>query len=220
MDWYSLAVFFHLLLFVFWLGTDIGVFLAAKISERADLSVETRGTVLGLGMVLDRLPRSALALIIPSGLELACISGQLVLSIGVRLAVWAIALAWLVILWAGFLNPQTRTEERAMLFNFIMNAVLALLVSGAGMYLLYKGGLAAWLALKITVVGLIFVCGVLLDTLFKPAVDAFVTITTSGATAELNARYSKAIGPVYVVVLLIYAFVLVAAWLGVSKMPS
>ena len=219
MDWYSIATFFHLLLFVFWLGTDVGVFLAAKISERSELSVETRSTVLGLGMVLDRLPRSALALIIPSGLELANASGQLALSPGVRLTVWAVALAWLAILWTGFLNPQTRTEERAMLFNFVMNAVLALLVLGAGAFLLYQGATATWLAMKVTIVGLIFVCGVLLDVMFKPAVEAFVTITTSGATDELNSKYSSAIGPVYIVVLAIYALVLVAAWLGVSKVP-
>lgn len=219
MDGYSIAVFFHLLLFVFWLGTDVGVFLAAKISERGELSVETRSTVLGLGMVLDRLPRSALALIIPSGVELANASGQLALPLSVRLTLWGIAFAWLAILWAGFLNPQTRTEERAMLFNFVMNAVLALLVVGVGAFLLYQGSIATWLAVKVTIVGLIFVCGVLLDAMFKPAVEAFVTITTSGASDELNAKYSRAIGPVYIVVLAIYALVLVAAWLGVSKAP-
>ncbi len=219
MDWYSVAVFFHLLLFVFWLGTDLGVFLAAKISERGELSVETRSTVLGLGMVLDRLPRSALALIIPSGVELACISGHLVTPLSFRLTLWVVALLWLAILWSGFLNPQTKTEERAMLFNFAMNAILALVVSGAGMYLLFQGEAAAWLALKVTIVGLVFVCGVLLDAMFKPAVEAFVAITTTGATEELNARYSKAIGPVYIIVLAIYAFVLVAAWLGISKVP-
>lgn len=219
MDWHSVAVFFHLLLFVFWLGTDLGVFLAAKISERGELSDETRGTVLGLGMVLDRLPRSALALIVPSGVELACVSGHLETSLTFRLTLWVVAILWLAILWSGFLNPQTKTEERAMLFNFVMNAVLALVVSAAGIYLLFVGEVAAWLALKVTVVGLIFVCGVLLDALFKPAVEAFVAITTTGATDDLNARYSKAIGPVYVVVLVIYVFVLIAAWLGVSKVP-
>ena len=205
---------------MFWLGTDLGVFLAARISERGELSVETRGTVLGLGMVLDRLPRSALALIIPSGVELASVSGHLATPMAFRLTLWAVAATWLAILWSGFLNPQTKTEERAMLFNFVMNAVLALLVSAVGMYLLFVGEAAAWLALKITLVGLIFVCGVLLDAMFKPAVEAFVAITTTGATDELNTRYSKAIGPVYVVVLLIYALVLIAAWLGISKIPA
>ncbi|MEO1247047.1 MAG: hypothetical protein AAFX56_15295 [Pseudomonadota bacterium] len=216
MDWYSLAVFFHVLLFVFWLGTDVGVFLAAKISERAELSVETRSTVLGLGMVLDRLPRSALALIVPSGLGLATASGQLVVPHGLLIGAWLLALAWLAILWAGFLNPQTKTEQRAMLFNFAMNVVLAFAVLGAGVFLLLDGT-SGWLALKVLIVGFVFACGVTLDVLFKPAVEAFVKITMSGATDELNRTYSRAIGPVYIVVLVIYAAVLAAAWLGIAK---
>ena len=55
--------------------------------------------------------------------------------------------------------------------------------------------------------------------MFKPADEAFIAITTTGATEDLNTRYSKAIGPVYVVVLVIYVLVLIAAWLGVSKAP-
>jgi len=217
MDGYSLAVFFHVLLFVFWLGTDVGVFLAARISERGELSVETRSTVLGLGMVLDRLPRSALALIVPSGLGLAVHSGQLSLPQGFVLAAWAFALFWLAVLWMGFLNPQSKTEQRAMLFNFAMNAVLAVAVLAAGIYLLSTGAAASWLALKVLLVGFIFVCGVTLDVLFKPAVEAFVEITTAGASDELNEKYSRAIGPVYLIVLAIYAAVLAAAWLGIAK---
>lgn len=217
MDFYALAVFLHVLLFVFWLGTDVGVFLAAKISERAELSVETRSTVLGLGMVLDRLPRSALALIIPSGMQLAVMSGQLALPAWALWAAWLVALVWLAILWAGFLNPQTATEQRAMLFNFGMNAVLALAVLAAGIFLLTASDTAGWLALKVLIVGLIFVCGVVLDVMFKPAVEAFVAITTEGASEALNDKYSKAIGPVYLAVLAIYALVLAAAWLGIAK---
>ena len=217
MDPYSLFVFLHVLLFVFWLGTDVGVFLAAKISEKPELSVETRSTVLGLGMVLDRLPRSALALIIPSGLQLAVMSGQLSLPGYALPLAWGLALLWLVVLWVGFLNPQTPTEQKAMLFNFAMNAILAVLVLAAGVWLLIAGSVAGWIAIKILIVGLIFVCGVTLDVLFKPAVEAFIGITTSGASDELNAAYSKAIGPVYLVVLAIYALVLVAAWFGIAK---
>ena len=70
-------LYLHILLLVFWVGTDVGVFIAAKWSERSALSIETRQTVLQLGMVLDRLPRSALTLIIPSGCQLAVASGWL-----------------------------------------------------------------------------------------------------------------------------------------------
>ena len=48
-------LYLHILLLVFWVGTDVGVFIAARWSEQTTLSIETRQTVLQLGMVLDRL---------------------------------------------------------------------------------------------------------------------------------------------------------------------
>lgn len=214
---YNVLLFVHILLFVFWLGTDLGVFLAAKRSEQGTLSPETRATVLELGMLLDRLPRSALVLILPTGLQLAAMSGLLVLGGTALAAVWGVALVWLVILWAGFLNPKTPIENRAMIFNFVMNAVLAVLVIGTGVYLLSATATPTWLALKVLLVGFVFVCGVLLDVMFKPAVETFVAIMTQGPSDELNARYAKELGPVYWAVIGIYVLVLIAAFLGVTK---
>ena len=35
-------LYLHILLLVFWVGTDVGVFIAAKWSEKTTLSMETR----------------------------------------------------------------------------------------------------------------------------------------------------------------------------------
>jgi hypothetical protein len=214
---YSTILFVHVLLFVFWLGTDVGVFLAAKISERADLSSETRATVLKLGMVLDRLPRSAVTLIIPTGLQLAIGSGILTLPSYVLPIVWVVSLAWLAILWVGFMNPESETEKRCMITNFIMHIIMAFVVNIYGMVLLVGDVVPAWLAIKVLMVGLVYLAGMALDLMFKPAVEAFVAIVTQGGSDERNATYSKAIGPVYNAVLAIYLFVLIAAYMGITK---
>ncbi len=216
-DVYTLLVFFHILLLVFWVGTDLGVFLAAKISERPDLSLETRSTVLKLGMLLDRLPRSALVLIIPSGLQLGVVAGYLSVTGTTLVVVWIAALVWLGILWAGFLNSETVIEKRAMLINLAINALLAVSVTVLAIYLLMNGGVPDWIAWKLLMVGLIFVAGVTLDILFKPAVDVFIAIMTEGATDERNAAYSGALRGVYWVVIAIYMFALAAAYLGIAK---
>ena len=74
-----------------------------------------------------------------------------------------------------------------------------------------------WLALKILAVGAIFCAGVLLDLLFKPAVDLFMALAATPDDLDLNAAYSRALSPVYIAVLAIYAFALIAAALGVFK---
>ena len=145
-------LYLHILLLVFWVGTDVGVFIAAKWSERATLSIETRQTVLQLGMVLDRLPRSALTLIIPSGCQLAVASGWLTMPSHYLLGMWLFAAIWLAILWRGFLSADLKVQEQSAKINWVFNLVLALVVSGAGMYLLISGEIADWLALKVLAV--------------------------------------------------------------------
>ncbi|MGA0706351.1 MAG: hypothetical protein ACO3P8_12445 [Steroidobacteraceae bacterium] len=217
MDAYPFLLLGHLLLLVFWLGTDIGVFLAARISERDDLGVEARVTVLGLGMVLDRLPRSCLVLIIPSGFLLAQNSGLLALEPAWHVAMWLLAAAWLALLWTGFLTKDQALQGRCMLANLVLNGLMAL-AAGLGSWWLWAAEQApAWLALKLSAVAAIFAAGVWLDVQFRPAVAAFGEIATGGATSELNDRYRKAIAPVYLSVLTIYALVLVASGLGVFK---
>ena len=210
-------LYLHILLLVFWVGTDVGVFIAAKWSEKTTLSMETRQTVLQLGMVLDRLPRSALTLIIPSGCQLATTSGWLDISGMVLGVLWLSAGIWLAILWRGFLSTDPNVQERSAKINWALNLVMALVVSGGGIYLFTQGQAPDWLALKILAVGAIFCAGVLLDLLFKPAVDLFLALAETPDDAALNAAYSQALSPVYIAVLAIYAFALIAAGLGVVK---
>jgi hypothetical protein len=205
------------MLLVFWLGTDLGVFLAAKRSERSDLSVETRSALLGLGMVLDRLPRSCLTLIVPSGLQMAINLGLVTVNSWVPLGFWLIAALWLIVLWTGFLNPGSRFEKPSMLINFALNALMALILTPLGIYLLINGSIADWLSIKILIIGAIFCTGVVLDILFKPAIEAFTVILTEGASTERDAAYARAIRPVYGAVLMIYALVAIAAYLGIAK---
>ena len=210
-------LYLHILLLVFWVGTDVGVFIAAKWSEKTTLSMETRQTVLQLGMVLDRLPRSALTLIIPSGCQLATTSGWLDISGTVLGVLWLSAGIWLAILWRGFLSADPKVQESSAKINWALNLVMALVVSGGGIYLLTQGQTQDWLALKILAVGAIFCAGVLLDLLFKPAVDLFLALAETPDDAALNTAYSRALSPVYITVLAIYAFALTAAGLGVVK---
>lgn len=217
MDSYSMWVILHVFILVFWLGTDVGVFLAAKYSERGDLSTETRMTALKIGMSLDRLPRSALTLILPSGLMLATKMGLIALPGWALPVIWLSSFAWLGVLWAGFLNPETALEKKCMLINFFMNVIMALLVGAFAAYLVVGTETPTWLAVKVIATALVFVTGVMLDVLFKPAVEAFMAIMAEGGSPERDAQYSRTIGPVYYAVLMIYALVVLCTIMGIAK---
>ena len=112
METYSLMVLFHIFLLVFWLGTDLGVLFAAKMSERSDLSAETRMTLIQLAMVLDRLPRTALILILPSGLTMASSLQMIELSSLVLTVVWMLAPDMGHYYVAGFSKPGIQIREK------------------------------------------------------------------------------------------------------------
>lgn len=214
---YVSMVLIHILLLVFWVGTDVGVFIAAKYSEKSELSVETRATILSVGMILDRLPRSALVLIIPSGLFLANYSGALLVPPTISLPIYGLATVWLIILWRGFLTEDPAIEQKSASINFGLSAIAALAVSASAVWLLMQGQIALWLGLKLLLVGCIFALGVLLDIQFRPAVSAFTQIVSQGASEDRDSAYSKAIAPVYLTVLSIYLLAIIAAALGIAK---
>jgi hypothetical protein len=219
MEMHSIYLFVHIMLLVFWLGTDVGVFLAAKVSERSDLGTEARVSVLQLGMVLDRLPRTCLTLIFPSGLLLASSSGYVVISDLWMIGVWLVSLVWLAFLWAGFLNPGTPLEERGHKVNGVMNVLLAvgLCALAASSLVWSTPQMPLWLTLKVLLVGLLGVCGVALDMAFLPAATRFQKIAGGDDSDETQAGYGADLVPVYRWVLTIYGLVALAALLGVTK---
>ncbi len=213
---HKILVFFHISLWVFWLGTDLGVFLAAKMSENSSLSIETRSSVLRLGMVLDRLPRTCNALIFPSGLQLIASLEIIRVPAWALALVWILGLAWVLIMWRGFLNPGTAAEK---LFEKTNTPFSLLLCVGALAFAAATQTVAAleaplWLAAKLVAVGLIGFAVVPLDRGFAPATATFATIAQSGSTAELEQKYHAQLQPVYGWVLFIYAMTIVAAFSG------
>lgn len=213
METHSLMVLFHILLLVFWLGTDLGVFVAAKMSERSDLSVETRMTLMQLAMMLDRLPRTAVILILPSGFQLANNLQLVSLSSTAMGLIWLFAFAWATVMWLGFLNPESKFEKTAHLTNFVLHCLLVVALG----IVVFKFAGPFWLQMKILALTLVLVCGIVLDIQFKPAVDAFKDIAINGATPERDQLYRDKIGPVYWSVIAIYLLVIVAAYMGVVK---
>ena len=213
---HKILVFFHISLWVFWLGTDLGVFLAAKMSENSSLSMETRSSVLKLGLVLDRLPRTCNALIFPSGLQLIHGIGLLNVPVWVLSIVWLIGLAWVLIMWRGFLNPGTAAEKLFEKTNMPFSLLLCVgaLAFAVATMTVEAVAAPAWLTVKLVAVGLIGFAVVPLDRGFAPATVTFATIAQSGSTPELEQQYHTQLQPVYGWVLFIYAMTIVAAFSG------
>src|ERR1700757_427545 len=95
---YVTLLLLHILIFVYWLGSDLGVFYSAGYLTDPKLSVETRRTVMKILHFIDLFPRMALVLMIAVGFTLALAGGYATLPSGwtapVLAVLWIADLAW------------------------------------------------------------------------------------------------------------------------------
>jgi hypothetical protein len=209
------ALVIHVLGWVFWLGTDLGVFLACRYAERSDLSNETRFTLLEVGMVLDRLPRLAVPLVWGSGLILSAKWGYDFIPTTYGLA---FAFIWLIATWGIIFQPPGSSLHRLCLGLQTLFYGLLIIGMGAGAsWLLYSGGMPLWLAFKWYAYVVIAIAAIALDKYFAPVIVDFQLLATEGSSDSLNEKLSRDIKPVYTMVLVIYAGTLVAGLSGLLK---
>ena len=97
MDWYAVFLFLHILSLVFWLGTDIGVFVLGKFAQNPVYAVEQRLLLLKVALILDMFPRVFMVLSLPTGFHLATILGAIQTSPSLTAVVWGFSAIWLVV---------------------------------------------------------------------------------------------------------------------------
>jgi hypothetical protein len=210
-DPYRLVAFFHVVLFAYWLGADLGVFVCGRLSNRRSLSDEVRAGIRKAGQIIDMGPRTALVLMVPAGLTLA---SQYGLPVDGRMLalIFAASLLWLWMVWAIFLEPRTPRGQLLWKVDMALRTALTLAFIGYGV-LSWVGATPIaerWLAAKIVLFGLILLDGIALR----------LTLLWQ----ERLAQTGRSVLPLPILqrtliaaVLLIWAMVATAAFLGVTK---
>jgi hypothetical protein len=211
--------FIHILLFVYWLGADLGVFLLALAAKQSDLTFDQRAIALRMALKIDVLPRLSFALMFPVGLELSAAKGLVDPSPTVRLLSWAVSAAWVGIV-IGMVRTQGRPGTAALKHaNVLLHWVLFLIVGIIGVTSVlghgpFPGG---WLGWKILLFALIFFCGIMIDREFDPMAPAFARLATEGSKPDIEHAITRAVDRCIRWVLTLYALVLVIAFLGTAR---
>jgi len=214
----GLATLLHLLLFVYWLGGDVGVFYASRFVVDASLTREARLTAAKIFLDLDMIPRYCMALMLTVGGLLAEFSG-------IRHSPWqllAIVLlgpAWVALVHLTHARQGTasgRMLARADVW-FRLAVIAALLVSAIES--LATGRLVGqeWLAAKLVVFAGLIACGLMIRRNLPPFVEGFRCLKTSGPTAESDRLMHDGLSRCRPWVLAIWAGLVVSAALGVFQ---
>jgi hypothetical protein len=215
----STLVYVHVLLMVFWLGTDIGVFIAGLRFMDSKRSLEERTAVINLGMVIDRYPRICFVAILPVGLQIAYLRGLVpALSAEILILAWALSAVWMVAVIAAMrlhgkpgARPSQILERWFRIAGFL--GFTGLGIAGWTHNLILPG----WLAGKFVGFGAICLCALLLERAFAPVASTFASVLSQGSTPERESVLRGHMMWTYVWVLGIYAAVLVCGFLGTVK---
>lgn len=217
---YRSLVFLHLLLFVLWLGGDVGVFvLGQHFRKRRSYSLDQRLALLKLLVAVDMGPRTAWALMVPLSLSVATAGGWLALPWGIVPAAWALGTAWLWLVWDSHTHDQTpRAARNRRIETWIKFAITAFYL-WLGLVSLMTGAPVAlpWLAWKATLFGAIFLAAIMIDVAFKPVGPQLGALIAQGSSDETEVPLRRTMDRTRIWVLLVYLLLLATAWLGVVK---
>lgn len=216
----NLWKFVHILLFVYWLGADLGVFLLARAARRSDLSFAERSFALRMAMLIDLTPRLAFAAMLPVSLELGVASGWLpAIPFRVRGVVWGVALLWITILLGLVRTEGTPTAMRFGKANVWLHWILAAAALSLGLAAIAGYGPLPgnWLGWKVLLLGCIFICGIGIDHAFRPVVPAFGRLATEGSKPDIERSITAAVDGAIRWVLVLYGLLVTMAFLGTFK---
>jgi len=216
-DSYQWLRFAHVLLFAYWLGADLGVFLAGGVMSRPGLPVPERNRIRALLMDIDLAPRIALLGILPVGFQMALQWGAPLPPVAVAVT-WGVALAWIVMALVIHFGHARAPVARLLRIDLACRVALLAGFSGLAWHQWQLPGQAVpdWLILKLVVVAAIVVDGMVLRVYsgqWRLAIERFSAGDVIGGERLLEVRRRKAA----TAALVMWALVALAAFLGAVK---
>jgi len=216
---YPTLVWFHILLLVFWLGGDLGVFLLGQhFRKRETYGLAERLALLKLLVITDMGPRTAWALMVPSSLLLLWLGPWWPdMPTWLPVAGSAVALVWLALVWEAHLHDRTPRAERARRLEAPLKFALTGFYLTLGLVSLANGGqpLAGLLAWKALLFGLIFLAAILIDVAFRPVGPQLAALIREGSSDQTEIPLRRTMDRTRLFVIAVYLLLFLISWLGV-----
>ena len=215
---HGLVKYLHILLFVYWLGGDAGVFYSSSFVTNTKLSREARLTAFKIFINLDMLPRYCLALMLTVG-------GVLAEFVGYEHPLWhpiaivALGPIWVWVVHTIHAREGTEFSKKLAHWDKMFRVFMIFAIIASVIYHWVTGPLQPypWIAAKLLIfAGLIF-CGFMIRVNIPPFIEGFKVLAATGATPESDQKMIDGMAACRPYVLLIWAGVAISALLGVLK---
>ena len=206
-------------MFVFWLGTDVGVMLCSKKSVDPALSIEARFQMLEMALKIELLPRVMWVMALPFGVHLSATMGYISPSVTIITLMWVFTFAWLIINVGGAANLNKEWGQNLSKINRYIVALLGLgliIVSissfmGNGPYDPNS------VALKVGLYGLVNLTILGIEIAFFPLGQSFERLAIEGSSADLETEISGGMSKTLQWVHATYMLIFIVAFIGATK---
>lgn len=214
---HNFHIFLHITLFGVWLGSVVALLVLLLSRYRETLSDTEGRQFLQHVAYVQRLPKAALILMLPMGLQLSNNLALIKLGDGSMIGIWVFALLWLVIDWIGAPSGASMPSKAMRVVERILQACFVLILLGAGILSHLSGAPveASWLATKLILFAgaLVIMSGV--DALLVPLYQS----AESKGESNGPGRKQSILMAVGLLALLV-ALLLTAAWTGFTNWRS
>lgn len=223
---FTVAIVLHILLFVYWLGGDLGVYYSSRFIIKPELQPETRAIAAKIMVGCDMAPRFSLILFGASGVTLMYYGP---LGDKFFLTGWMLALVWIGTLAWVFLSLQEHLQSGKKSHGFyhqsdlVIRYIVSAALVGFGLYAVIVAepfGVDTnpkWLGLKVAAYGFTIFCGIMIRRALKTFGPSFGALMATGSTPEVEEGINGAIRKSEPWVYAIWFLVFAAAVLGVIK---
>ena len=212
-----LWIYVHLLLFVFWLGADLGVFLCGRAATRPALSPEQRWRTVGLMRSIDLAPRLAAGLMLTVG-------GVLTEFVGIEHPWWQmtgivlLGPIWSTLILLSFFAGTSGAGRAATTLDGVTRWMLVFVVPLSVAWSWFSGRLepAPYVAVKLLLFAWLMLLGSVMRSRWRPILDAYAR-TPAGATGAIEAHSVGSMARNWPLMVVAWLSLVLAAWLGVAK---
>ena len=219
MDTYQIWLYAHVLMFVYWLGADLGVFTLALALKNPTYTVEQRALLMRMSLLIDMTPRAAMALIAPVGLHLAESLGLVNVPGWLTPIIWVVAFCWIVGEIVAFRNMGKPIMMRIYMGTGTLFVIVFVTCTWYGIQSLRLGEpfRADWLAVKVLLFGQVFLISSLMALFYAPIETILEQMKAGGSTPELEARLCKQVNRGAVVTVILFLLLATIAFIGQAK---
>jgi hypothetical protein len=219
MDTYQIWLYAHVLMFVYWLGADLGVFTLALALKNPAYSVEQRVLLMRMSLLIDLTPRAAMALIAPVGLHLAESLGLVSVADWLQSLIWAVAFCWIVGEIVAFRNMGKPIMMRIYMGTGALFVIIFLSCTWYGIQSLRLGEpfMANWLAIKVLLFGQVFLISSLMALFYAPVEAILQQMQADGSTPELEKRLCRQVNRGATVTVVLFLLLATIAFMGQAK---